>query len=517
MSNSDEEPGATHPSIPKDGSSILESLHGRERRMLRGISMTEFENAVKFGERQPGDVDPRTGRQRWLFRYSRGGITVVTDESQTREVTSWAHPCWGLNLEKVHITEEMERSHHHADKSKHQHRWNSHAVAVVDQSGSMRATDAEGGVTRSDLVWLSLAIDYIGRRLRTGEATQKDYFSLVLMGANATCVIHEHPMNWVLYNKIIDMLRTRQPLNAGNYLPAINLAKDLLLKNKQGGCLLQLVFLTDGAPSDNVPREYGRGVKGFRAEHYHVAEVSKHIASVVRKFGSRLTIGAITVGDGRYDALEAMIRTAADYSCHTFFHKSSLKAGDMSSAFQAMSTLVLSSKFTITDVRTKRQLTYRDLDREPKSDVGIYDPTEEEWVHYFDVNKTVYNRYSGEWERDHYVYNDRRAQGLAVRELIFGEGRERAVRRVREINERGQFVGRELVGKESLYIEDNRDSKSFQKTFCKVQQLAKKMAKRFNKRLLALPGIDEKTTPIIKFLDCHVMILRRHQSERTCS
>ncbi|EJK62207.1 hypothetical protein THAOC_17191 [Thalassiosira oceanica] len=180
MSNSDETLSATHPAIPEDGASILESLHGRERRALRGISMAEFENAIKYGERQPCGVDPKTGRQRWLFRYERGGITVVTDESQTMEVTSWTHPCWGLNLEKVHITEDMKRSHHQADQDskRARHCWNSHAVAVVDQSGSMRKTDAEGGVTRSDLVWLCLAIDYIGRRLRTGEATQKDYFHL---------------------------------------------------------------------------------------------------------------------------------------------------------------------------------------------------------------------------------------------------------------------------------------------------------------------------------------------------
>ena len=82
-----------------------------------------------------------------------------------------------------------------------------------------------------------------------------------------------------------------------------------------------------------------------------------------------------------------------------------------------------------------------------------------------------------------------------------------------EKEESGQSEGSEKSGKESLYIEDNRDSKSFQKTFCKVQQLAKKMAKRFNKRLLALPCVDEKTTPIIKFLDCHVMILSKYQSE----
>ena len=46
-----------------------------------------------------------------------------------------------------------------------------------------------------------------------------------------------------------------------------------------------------------------------------------------------------------------------------------------------------------------------------------------------------------------------------------------------------------------------------------VQQLSQKMAERFNRRLLALPGVDRKNTPIIKFLDCHVMVLHGHPAK----
>ena len=103
----------------------------------------------------------------------------------------------------------------------------------------------------------------------------------------------------------------------------VSLAKKMLLSNRKGKCLHQLVFLTDGAPSDKSPSGNGLGT-----EDYHVYAVRNHIASIAREFGSRLTIGAIAVGNGRYDVLEEMIKLAQDYSCHTYFKKSSLKAED---------------------------------------------------------------------------------------------------------------------------------------------------------------------------------------------
>ena len=73
----------------------------------------------------------------------------------------------------------------------------------------------------------------------------------------------------------------------------------------------------------------------------------------------------------------------------------------------------------------------------------------------------------------------------------------------------GDFVGPRLVGKESLFVVETKtgDTVSFHKTFCIVQRLARKMALRFNRQLLVLPGVDESSTPTINFLECHVMVL----------
>jgi len=221
------------------------------------------------------------------------------------------------------------------------------------------------------------------------------------------------------------------------------------------------------------------------------------------------------VGDGRYDALEAMIDAAKDYNCQTYLKKSSLMAGDVSGAFISMSSLISSSKSRATDILTNRQRTFRDLIREPQSSVDQYLPNEREWIHYKNypnqrpsVKKTLFNRYSQDWVAQRDVFFDRRAVGIAVRDHIFGEGRERAVRRVREVDTNGDFVGMKLVGKESLFVEDNHDSYSFHKTFCKVQQLAQKMARYFNEKMSELPTVDRRATPTIKFLDCFVMILQ---------
>ena len=75
-------------------------------------------------------------------------------------------------------------------------------------SGSMRNTDATKSVTRSDLVWLCLAVDYIGKRLKTGEAKSNDFLSLVELGGKEKYLLKYQPVDWILYNRIIDFLRS---------------------------------------------------------------------------------------------------------------------------------------------------------------------------------------------------------------------------------------------------------------------------------------------------------------------
>jgi hypothetical protein len=339
--------------------------------------------------------------------------------------------------------------------------------------------------------------------------TCRDYFSLIELGSEGTHLIKHHPMNWILYNKIIDLLRDKQPIGDGNYLPAIKLAEKSLLLNKRGNCMLQLLFLSDGAPSDTPPRGYGRGVTNFQVPEYHQQAIGKSIAMLARQFGSRLSVGAFAVGDSQIHMLNHIVRMAKDYNCHVFLSKATLKVDELSSAFRSMTTLLTASKSAATDARTNRQRTFRDLIREPHSSIEVYHLGDKQWKKYTasEVKRAYFDKYEYQWVYPEKTFNHRHAAGIAVRAEIFGEGKERAVRRVREITRDGRFIGPALVGKESLFAEDMADHISFHKTFCKVQQLSQRVAHRFNKILLKLPGVERSTTPLIDFLDCYVMLL----------
>eukprot|EP00986_Skeletonema_menzelii_P007373 scaffold2884_cov141-Skeletonema_menzelii.AAC.8 len=503
------ETGATHPPIPSSANDILATVHLQDRCFERKISPFELNAAIKYGTRTEGE--PRNGMRCWKFNYK--GITYLTSYDMDYGITAYPDLCFGFDLEKVTITQKMKDAHDEATRrSSDHHSWNSHVVVVVDQSGSMRNTDATKSITRSDLVWLTLALDYIGKRLRTGEATSKDFLSLVELGGDQEYLLRYQPIDWILYNRIVDLLRGHHPCGGGNYLPAIDKAHNLLSYNRSGKCALQLIFLTDGAPSDfngnQVMSKY---------------ESCNRIASLARRFGSRLTVGGFCVGKGKFSTLEEMVKTAEEYNCKGFLMKASLRVEDVSSAFCQMSTLITDTKTTMTDFKTNSQRTYRDLIREPKSAIRVYVEAEKEWKIYSNflprnanVVRTLFDRKGYQWVYPERTFESDRAVGIAVRDYIFGEGRERAVRRVREVNSKGQFVGRPLVGKETLFQEDldPHDVRAFHKNFCKLQQLAEKYAVFFNRKLLSLPGIDCSKVPTIQFLDCWVMMFDTENNKR---
>ena len=82
------------------------------------------------------------------------------------------------------------------------------------------------------------------------------------------------------------------------------------------------------------------------------------------------------------------------------------------------------------------------------------------------------------------------------------------VRRFREFDENYNFVGPWMVAKQSRFIDDEntKDQKRFHQSFCSTQQIAERIAQKFNERLATIPGVTS-ATPRIKFLDCHVYVL----------
>ena len=85
----------------------------------------------------------------------------------------------------------------------------------------MRKTDIADGVTRSDAVWITLAMDFVLQQLESGEGKATDVVSIVGMNNQGTVLLDRCPTDWCLYNKIVNLLRTAEPKEEGNYLPSL--------------------------------------------------------------------------------------------------------------------------------------------------------------------------------------------------------------------------------------------------------------------------------------------------------
>ena len=133
-----------------------------------------------------------------------------------RVCVSCAAPC-----QQVRLTPEMVEAHHEACRALASDMaiWTSHTVVIVDQSGSMRNTDV-ADASRSDVVWATLALDVVAKELCSGRATATDVFTLIGMNTQSAYLLHQRPMDWVLYNDLVDLLRGAEPKSHGHYLPA---------------------------------------------------------------------------------------------------------------------------------------------------------------------------------------------------------------------------------------------------------------------------------------------------------
>ena len=116
--------------VPKSASDILQTVHLSQRQEQRYISGAELDAAIKFGEQTEGEMN--RGRRTWKFNYN--GITFVTDHDMKIGITSWVNPCWGFDLQKVPVTQEMKNAHKDALVHANDYdSWNSHSVIIVDQ------------------------------------------------------------------------------------------------------------------------------------------------------------------------------------------------------------------------------------------------------------------------------------------------------------------------------------------------------------------------------------------------
>ena len=272
---------------------IMSSVHGRQRRAERDIDKRDLQSAIKHGTRelQPGRV--RRGRWTQRVKITFAGVVYITDNTCTEEITSYAVP---VLVDKIPVTDEMQLAHTRACELIAAPKcWTSHTVIVIDQSGSMKKSDIPDCSNRADAVWVCLALDWVAPQLEKGDAKATDVVSLVAMSDGATLLIKQQPLDWLLFNAIVDFRRSQIPASHGNYLPALDMAEEMFLENKFGGCALQLMFLSDGKPSDLVEgspcyedqsawrRLTKESWEGLTDQHIDLA--TKRVGSMASRFG----------------------------------------------------------------------------------------------------------------------------------------------------------------------------------------------------------------------------------------
>jgi hypothetical protein len=265
---------------------LVSSLHGKERRSQRDISKRDLQAAIKYGKREKAASHPGTGEHRWKYTFA--DVVYITDETSTIEITSWTVP---LPLKQVSISDRMMQQYLEAKRRLGTDKdiITSHAVFVVDKSGSMRKSDINGHRTRAEAVYYAIAEEYLALELDEssigglgGKLTSfTDVVSVIEMRESPTIVLDREPMSWVLYNKIVDLAGNNNSKCHGMYYASLECAFEMLQKSHDK-CALLLFFLTDGRPSDWKIKKARKN--GQCDEYQYIMELVRRCCVI---FGSR--------------------------------------------------------------------------------------------------------------------------------------------------------------------------------------------------------------------------------------
>lgn len=524
-------------------SSLLSTTHGRERRQARSIQKIDLQRARRYGMEEPS--------HRGRLKLTYGGIVFIYDKRRNMEITSFPSKDYSSDesgtkvvppilLQKntaymsakylqIHKCNKRQIMADHAS-------WTSHSVFVVDMSGSMRCDDVSGGKCRSDTVWMVLAKDFVRSQLEAKTVTGWDVVSIILMRADAEVVIEYEPLDWILYNELIDRREwtTSRPFGPGNYLPALDKAEELLASNSLGTCALSLVFFSDGKPSDHGP---------------FVAKMGE-IASQYRR---RLTLHCIGIAQAAenesFETLHDMVAEAEAFGAKSTFTAPSLDSTSLSNIVSSVASSLTSTKSEMTDLATGETRAVRqDVRSERHGTADDLHPTDE-WQLYGVMSsksvglstKSVGRIWS--WLNDEFVLlrdprcihckedgesmwcpgcnavaicgrcadtevhhevkcrflkddyqsgrimtKDLPSFSVAIKKPIFGEGAERIVRKFRFIDHESNFIGPKMVAKESRFVNPSslkayNDKRAFHAAFMRTQVLASDIASHFNKAM----------------------------------
>jgi hypothetical protein len=482
---------------------LISHAHGRQRRAERNIQRKELQAAIKHGEKEVANPG-RDGSKRW--RYTHKGVVYITDETSRHEVTSWR-----IDGEDDDDDDDEARPAEVQLGGK-----GCHAVLVIDDSGSMRKEDVPGYKSRAHAVYECLIRDFLKEQLKSGGADDV-VVTLITMNDDARVLFRTQPLNTTLIN-YLQMASRRRPRYHGNYIPALDMALDVMRNDAANRSSVLLLFFSDGAPSDQQSMKCEHGVRIFdidrkvdpkmkhstKGSAWHCRQqifekVEKECCLRVKRIGQVFGQDKVifrTLAFGPLQENFALLEKMAAVLPRGEFQKLGLNASNLRTAFSSLSSSLLTLR-TEGGTKTLTRRSDKVVERnQQKYDHESYIYGQKGWWIYARddfVGKYKYHEGSNEKGQLKKVVAER-VEGIAFRSQPFAEGAERFVYQCCEIEPyvyyspanmkniatRGRL---RLVAKEAKDIENHRRSRKFHETFSRIQTDAANLAKIFSSRL----------------------------------
>ena len=494
---------------------ILSSEHGRLRREQRDIDKRDLRKALKYGTRQ------RAWGQRWLVEYD--GITFITNDSMTKEVTAYPSP-----LPEMELEPEMVEQHTKATSLLHAKPGlsTSHTVIVIDNSGSMLSKKNNVLLYRDsqNAAFSMTALEFVAEQLFNQTAVNSDLVSLVKFSSRAKVEIDREPIDWIVYNKLLSHRNTDRfddrktapsfdiLCSQSNYLPALEQASKLLEMAHHENCASSLFFFSDGELTDSSSLMIASSEANKR--------VCDQIAKMVEKFGkSAFTVTICGLGDvdDDFTSLKDMAAAARKAGAKATFEFCQKTANSISSAVSSLVSSTTESRTALMEGRRHRLTQREDLRNEKET------PVKFDWQYFWILDHYVYSPERKKFFSSHLlpfgsVQSDPREawrreedppRYLAINRNYVGKGAERVAFRARlsDSDSVQGFAFDPMIAKETKNVERIDEKIAFHEGFAETQDLANYLASEFNKRLQGIPNFDPHVTPRIEFLRCSVLLL----------
>eukprot|EP00923_Selenidium_pygospionis_P055214 GHVN01096268.1.p1 GENE.GHVN01096268.1~~GHVN01096268.1.p1 ORF type:complete len:521 (+),score=71.97 GHVN01096268.1:40-1563(+) len=430
--------------------SILSSLHGRQRRELRHIEKRDLQEALKYGKCTPAYPCRRTYMPRWKFEYR--DVIYITDYDKSKEITSYRVP---VAISKAPISVEILKRHDFLKQliTEDPKLCSTHTFVICDQSGSMKRGDVNGFRSRSHAAHGLLALDFVANQI--SERSRSDNFiealTLISMKDTGTVVFEKQPLDWLTFNKVVDLQDLSKPSTHGSYSQSLKIVAQMISKEVEALTeeidtedlpIFTVILISDGRPSDRTLGQHG--------------DAETQVREMGSKLGSKLVFQAMGLGDEEkeFDSLKKIVQVAKDCGASGSFTHTGLSASLMSTTMSSFSetltvtrTELLSKEKEISSPKVKKfieviPLRSRQIDRQEMNNTSCHWPVDR-------IKYDHRNRHRYPWPNE--KFESAECIGIEIDVHPFAKGAERLVYRFSEINNDRKRVGKVRVAKDSVF------------------------------------------------------------------